>query len=159
MTEKQYINRMMHHLHLPKEQRERVREDLSQDIRAALDNGETMEQIVARMGKPYHLATELEQNYLGEAAPMPKAKKFLRVASIIAIIGAAFSLVSNGIQMLVIRAISSEAASIGIIGGADGPTSIFVTTAIAPVWKVIAQPVLAVLVIIAAIVILKRTKR
>ena len=100
MTEKQYINRVMHHLHLPKELRERVREDLSQDIRAALDNGETMEQIVARMGKPYHLATELEQNYLGEAAPMPKGKKFLRVASIIAIIGAAISLLSNGIQML-----------------------------------------------------------
>ena len=159
MTEKKYINSVMHHLHLPKDLRSRVREDLSQDIRAALDNGETMEQIVTRMGKPYHLATELEQNYLGEVAPMPKGKKFLRVASIIAIIGAAFSLVSNGIQMLIIRSITNEAASIGIIGGADGPTSIFVTTAILPAWRVVLQFVIPIVVIIAAILILRKTKK
>ena len=159
MTEKQYINRVMHHLHLPAELRTRVREDLTQDIRAALENGETMEQIINRMGKPNHLAAELEQNYLGECAPMPKRKKFLRVAAIIAIIASAFSLLSNGIKMLIINAISNEAASIGIIGGADGPTSIFVATSIAPMWKIIVQPALAVAVIVAAIIILRKTKR
>jgi len=159
MTEKQYINRVMHHLHLPGDLRDRVREDLTQDIRAALENGETMEQIIERMGKPYHLATELEQNYLGECAPMPKGKKFLRVASVIAIVASIFSLLSNGIKMLILNSIANEAASIGIIGGADGPTSIFVTTSIAPMWKIIAQPALAVVVIVAAIIILRKTKR
>lgn len=31
----------------------------------------------------------------------------------------------------------NRAASIGIIGGADGPTSIFITAAAAPIWELL----------------------
>ena len=63
------------------------------------------------------------------------------------------------IALAVLLAKPIDAGSVGIIGGADGPTSIFVTTTIASMWKIIAQPVLAVAVIVAAIIILRKTKR
>lgn len=40
------------------------------------------------------------------------------------------------IQLLAFRALEGEAASIGIIGGADGPTAVFVTTRTGFDWDV-----------------------
>ena len=40
------------------------------------------------------------------------------------------------LQLLALRALEGEAASIGIIGGADGPTAIFVTTKVGFNWNV-----------------------
>lgn len=40
------------------------------------------------------------------------------------------------IQLLALRALEGETASIGIIGGADGPTAIFVTTKVGFNWNV-----------------------
>lgn len=42
----------------------------------------------------------------------------------------------------------TKASSIGIIGGADGPTSIFVATAAAPLWRVIGWSMLLILGIV-----------
>lgn len=42
-----------------------------------------------------------------------------------------------------------EAASIGIIGGADGPTAIFVTASTAPVWQTILKILLLIISILA----------
>ncbi len=53
--------------------------------------------------------------------------------------------------------LSGEAASVGIIGGADGPTAIFVTTDV-PVWKLIAAGVVFVLTAVAW-ALLKRSGR
>lgn len=39
----------------------------------------------------------------------------------------------------------SPAASIGVIGGADGPTSIFVTSSAAPAWKLVLNLILLLL--------------
>ena len=62
------------------------------------------------------------------------------------------------IPMLVILYYSSASASVGIIGGADGPTAMFVTTAIN--WpQVIIITLIAVMVIIASIVLIKKSKR
>ena len=43
----------------------------------------------------------------------------------------------GAVQLLALRALEGEAVSIGIIGGADGPTQIFVTTAPPDLWSLV----------------------
>lgn len=42
----------------------------------------------------------------------------------------------GAVQLLALRALEGEAASIGIIGGADGPTAVFITTKVGLDWDV-----------------------
>ncbi len=49
-----------------------------------------------------------------------------------------------------------KAHSIGIIGGADGPTAIFVTSTVSPAWV---AGIVAAVVIVACIVIIKMRKK
>lgn len=50
----------------------------------------------------------------------------------------------------------SKASTIGIIGGADGPTAIFVTTATAPVWQFVLMLILLIVGIGGFLVLKKR---
>ena len=54
------------------------------------------------------------------------------------------------------RSVSSHAATIGIIGGADGPTAIFITT---PPWTACILPVLALAAGISGLIWLRRKQR
>ena len=68
---------------------------------------------------------------------------------VVAIIGALSLLWQGVIMVLAYTLTRNEAASIGIIGGADGPTAIFVTTTMAPIaYKVIIPLILLVIGII-----------
>ena len=49
-----------------------------------------------------------------------------------------------------------KAHSIGIIGGADGPTALFVTSTVSPAWV---AGIVAAVVIVACIVIIKMRKK
>ena len=49
-----------------------------------------------------------------------------------------------------------KAHSIGIIGGADGPTAIFVTSTVSPAWV---AGIVAAVVIVACIAIIKMRKK
>ena len=71
------------------------------------------------------------------------------VCLVVAIIGALSLLWQGVIMVLAYTLTRNEAASIGIIGGADGPTAIFVTTTMAPIaYKVIIPLILLVIGII-----------
>lgn len=64
------------------------------------------------------------------------------VCLVVAIIGA-LSLLWQGIIMVLAYMLTrNEAASIGIIGGADGPTAIFVATNPAPIGYTIIVPLI-----------------
>ena len=64
---------------------------------------------------------------------------------VVAIIGA-LSLLWQGIIMVLAYMLTrNEAASIGIIGGADGPTAIFVSTTVAPAYSIIVPLILLIL--------------
>jgi len=68
---------------------------------------------------------------------------------VVAIIGVLSLLWQGVIMVLAYMLTRNEATSIGIIGGADGPTAIFVTTTMAPIaYKVIIPLILLVIGII-----------
>lgn len=64
------------------------------------------------------------------------------VCLVVAIVGALSLLWQGGFMVLTYMLTRNEAASIGIIGGADGPTAIFVATNLAPIGYSIIVPLI-----------------
>lgn len=63
MKAKQYIREIIQRSCLPAGDRKRLRIDLNNEINTALERGETIEQIIKRMGDPDNIAAELYENY------------------------------------------------------------------------------------------------
>lgn len=124
---KKYCKAVKRRLNLPKEIRERVMNDFISSIHARREAGETDEAIFADLGSPKEAAATLNEQmkeYAYEKSPW----RWLCLA-----IGIWGGLVfaNNGITALLAKWLTdsmNQSASVGIIGGADGPTSIFVTT-------------------------------
>lgn len=129
---KRYVNAIERHLNLPSKIKVRVMSDLHSAITARREAGLTDDEIYAELGTPKKAAADLNEQ-MREYSYRKSPWRFLVAA--IAVYGAVRFLDKIWTQVVVWWATghfsSSEAASIGIIGGADGPTAIFVTT---PVW-------------------------
>lgn len=113
---KRYVNTVERHLHLDRSTRLRVMNDLASDLQSRLDAGETLADIQADLGDARTLAETLNREFSDHrdnASPWRWA--FLVLAIFLALVFAVGGLTSR-----------QEAASIGIIGGADGPTAIYV---------------------------------
>lgn len=113
---KRYVNTVERHLHLDRSTRLRVMNDLASDLQSRLDAGETLADIQADLGDARTLAETLNREFSDHrdnASPWRWA--FLVLAIFLALVFAVSGLTSR-----------QEAASIGIIGGADGPTAIYV---------------------------------
>lgn len=113
---KRYVNTVERHLHLDRSTRLRVMNDLASDLQSRLDAGETLADIQADLGDARTLAETLNQEFSDHrdnASPWRWA--FLVLAIFLALVFAVSGLTAR-----------QEAASIGIIGGADGPTAIYV---------------------------------
>jgi hypothetical protein len=63
MNTKQYIREIIQRSCLPAGDRKRLKADLENEIKAALERGETIEQIMDRMGDPDKIAAEIYENY------------------------------------------------------------------------------------------------
>ena len=133
---KKYVNAVERRLNLPRDIKARVMSDFSSSIQARRESGLSDEEIYAELGSPKKAAADLNEQmkeYVYRKSPW----RFLFLAC--AAYGAAELLgrVWNRVVLLFwlhwAEAMMSpeEQFSVGIIGGADGPTSIFVTT---PVW-------------------------
>lgn len=66
MNAKQYIREIVQRSCLPKREHKKLKADLESEINAALERGESIEQIIERMGDPDKIAAELYENYAGE---------------------------------------------------------------------------------------------
>jgi hypothetical protein len=66
MTARQYIREIVLRSCLPARERKRLKTDLENEINAALERGESIEQIMERMGDPDTVAAEIYENYSGE---------------------------------------------------------------------------------------------
>ena len=124
---KKYCNGVERRLNLPREIRNRVMTDFVSSINARREAGETDEQIFAELGTPREAAAVLNQQmkeYVYEKSPW----RWLCLA--VGLWGGLL-FAGNGLTNLLAKWLSysmNEQASIGMIGGADGPTAIFVTT-------------------------------
>ena len=121
---KKYLTAVRRRLNLPKAIKTRCISDLQTTIQARMENGESWEDIQASLGTPQQVATEFSQQ-LKEFVYRKSPWRFLFLAA--AILSGGWLIFYAGMQ-LVLKIIAGQAASLGIIGGADGPTAIFITT-------------------------------
>ena len=126
---KKYIKAVNRRLNLPSDSKARVMNDFISSIQSRREIGKTDVEIIEELGTAANVATELnEQMKEFTYVKSPWRWVCLAVAIICGLL-----LVWDGIMGWFIYAVTrNEGASIGIIGGADGPTAIFVTTNPAP---------------------------
>ena len=128
---KKYTNAIERKLNMPKELRARVMNDFISSIQGRREAGQTDEEIFAELGSPKKVAAELNE----QMKDYTYVKSPWRWACLAIIIGCILSLISGGTIGLLIHLLNaSVSSSIGIIGGADGPTAIFVTTSPDYIW-------------------------
>ena len=97
--------------------------DFSSSIQGRREAGQTDAQIYAELGTPAAVAKELNEqmkDFTYKTSPWRWVCLALAVVCCIVIL-------FHSTTWLLTTFLSSQAASIGIIGGADGPTAIFVT--------------------------------
>jgi len=66
MNAKKYIREIIQRSCLPPGERKRLKSDLESEISSRLERGETIEQIIERMGDPDMIAAELYENFAGK---------------------------------------------------------------------------------------------
>ena len=120
---KKYMKDVKRKLNLPKDVKNRVMADLETSVRSRLEAGQTQEQIMAELGTPAEVAAALN----GQMKEVAYEKSPWRWGCLALAAVSALTLVFKGAINLMAAILNK--ATIGVIGGADGPTAIFVTRA------------------------------
>lgn len=124
---KRYTTAVERRLNLPRELKARVMSDFISSISARREAGMTDEEIFAALGTPKQAAAELNE----QMKEFTYRKSPWRFVGVVLATYAAWQLLMEGIALGVVQHIARQnAASIGIIGGADGPTAVFVTATV-----------------------------
>ncbi len=121
---KRYINAVERRLRLPVKLRARVMSDLLTSISARREQGETDEEIFSSLGTPKEVAAELNEQMKEYAYRKSPWRWLFFVMALLSALWLGMDL----LLPLLFMASVSESQGVGIIGGADGPTAIFVTT-------------------------------
>lgn len=121
-----YLRAVRRRLNMPKDLKDRVITDFQCSLDARLENGQSFEDIVSELGNPSQAAKDLNnqlQEYTYRKSPW-------RWGCLILVVFSGLCLVYHGYLNLLLMLFNkaNNAASVGIIGGADGPTAVFVTT-------------------------------
>lgn len=127
MNKEQYIKAVMRELKVSPKEKKRIKKDLASHISAALEEGQEEQEILSTMGTPREQAEEFNLSLGQNAGKYSKKQKIIRIflLSISSICG--INLLLSLITMLkVFDIFQSENAALSIIGGSDGPTSIFI---------------------------------
>ena len=125
---KRYMTAIERRLNLPRDVRARVMTDLQSSVAARREAGQTDEEIYTDLGAPEAVAAELSEQMKEYAYTKSK----WRWAALAGAVIAGVMLLFEGITGLLVWLLNisvNESNSLGIIGGADGPTAIFVTAA------------------------------
>ena len=125
MKMKAYLRAVRRRLNMPKAVKDRVMTDFTSSLEARIENGQPEDTILAELGTPKEAAKELNrqmQEYTYRKSPWRWVCLALSILS-------ALCIVYKGLPALLLMLFNkANNASIGIIGGADGPTAVFVTT-------------------------------
>ena len=127
MNREKYLRAVRRRLDMPKQLKDRVMEDFISSIDARKENGQEEAAILAELGTPKVAARELNQ----QMQEYTYRKSPWRWVCLAVAILSGLCLAYQGLPGLLLMLFNKSynaAASIGIIGGADGPTAIFVTT-------------------------------
>lgn len=130
---KRYMTAIERRLHMDAKTKTRLMNDLSSDFQNRRDAGQTDEQIMAELGTPAQVAAEFNEAFAAEHGPYKSPWRWLVLAlaaAVPAVLAAVLGPAWPGSRWP-----AGEAAGIGIIGGADGPTAIYVTSGVN--WSVL----------------------
>ena len=119
MNEKQlarYLRAVRRRLPLPGKMKDRVMDDLRSSISERREAGQTDEEIFAALGSAKQTAAELAAQLPGYAIRKSPLRFVCLGAAVLALLVGLLKTVTN------LRGF----ASVGVIGGADGPTEIFI---------------------------------
>ena len=83
MNQEKYVIAVLKKLKCSGSKKKEIRKELESDIAAALENGESLEEIMARMGSPASLAGEVNDNFSKEEITAFKRRKGLGIAGVI----------------------------------------------------------------------------
>ena len=126
MKMENYLRAIRRRLNMPNEMKDRVMTDFTSSIQARTEDGQSEDAIMAEFGTPKKAAADLNeqmQEYTYRKSPWRWGCLALAIIS-------GLCLAYRGLPGLLLALFNkANNASIGIIGGADGPTSVFVTTA------------------------------
>lgn len=126
-----YTNSIERKLNMPKDVRTRVMNDLISSIQGRREAGQTDAEILAELGSPKKVAAELNE----QMKDYTYVKSPWRWVCFAVVIGSVLSLAFGGAIGLLVHILNAYASNtVGTIGGADGPTAIFVTTSPDYVW-------------------------
>ena len=156
---KKYVNAVERRLNLPRDVKARVMSDFSSSIQARREAGMTDEEIYVELGDAGKAAAGLNEQ-MKEFTYRKSPWRYLFAAAAAyggaKILGALWALICYWIFRAQVSATTAHSASIGIIGGADGPTAIFVTT---PMWVSYLLPAVLLIVGIWGFLRLRKCKR
>ena len=127
---KKYTNAIERKLNMPKEVKARVMNDFISSIQGRREAGQTDAEIFAELGSPKKAAADLNEQ-MKDYTYVKSPWRWLCLAVVVASV---LSLAFGGTIGLLVHLLNTSASSIGIIGGADGPTAIFVTTSQDYIW-------------------------
>lgn len=118
---KRYMNAIERRLRVDRKTKIRIMTELASDFQSRRESGQSDEAIMKELGTPEEVAAEFNEALDGDTIQPVLRWRWGFVVLAIAVILAKLILPQMFWQ-------PSNADSIGIIGGADGPTAIFVTT-------------------------------
>ena len=116
-----YLRQISRRLNLPRSVRKRVMSDLRTSVCAQVEDGAGYRDICAQYGAPKTAASGINE----EMSVYAYRKSPLRFVCLAVALAAFLGLLLDGVAY--VSYFFYKSASIGVIGGADGPTSIFVT--------------------------------
>lgn len=155
---KQYCNAVERRLDMPRAVRDRVMRDFTSGIAARREAGQTDEEIFAELGAPKKAAADLNE----QMKDLTYRKSPWRFACLTLAVVSGWRLFVYGIlgyiQVRNFR-VYADGSSIGMIGGADGPTAIFVTTTTKQDWGNLILTAAFFLACLLGYFLLKRCKR
>ena len=127
-----FLRRVKRRLEMPADLRDRVMADFASSVQLRRDEGKTDAQIIAELGSPKEVSALLNEQmkeYTFQKSPWRFLFAAVSVYGAFRLLG---SLISRVIAFFIgVSMAVSESSTVGIIGGADGPTAILVT---APRW-------------------------
>ena len=155
MMEK-YLRSVRRKLNMPSELKDRVMADFHSSMDARIEAGQNAETILAELGTPRQAAKELNtqmKEYTYKKSPWRWGCLSLAILS-------GLCLANRGLPGLLLMLFNkANNASVGIIGGADGPTAVFVTTSQNSIHATVALYSILLLAGILGFLFLRKLKR
>ena len=156
---KRYLLKIRRRLALPKKLKDRVMADFTSSVQARKEAGKTDADIYAEFGTPKEVAAVLNEQmkeYTYRKSPWRFLFAAFGVYGALHFLSGLLSRILFWIWKLEAMVRPDPSVSVGIIGGADGPTAVFVTV---PRWTSYILPTVALIVGITGFVLLSRCKR